>query len=248
MPNCVNIPSMPKVRDSSGTMGTTFLPIFLSRHSAIDGLDDSECRAALLVLESFDHLSIIIQRGNFQLGMLGRPAWHRSAECGTTRFEVFDFVAVCRWLVERRVTDFFITDRNPEASSELEQFRFVHLLLIVRDVATFARFAKPIAFDGLGQHHGRFAVLQLGRHACKRHRLFRGRARRDAFFPAFRRCSSRPVSIVPGICQRSARGCSCPACRCTFGTGHRQLRSFVWPASRLCRWPAADPSRRPRRP
>ena len=31
MPNWRNIPSMPKVRDSSGTIGTTCLPIFLSR-------------------------------------------------------------------------------------------------------------------------------------------------------------------------------------------------------------------------
>src|SRR6185295_5923473 len=31
MPSWRNIPSMPKVRDSSGTMGTMCLPIFLSR-------------------------------------------------------------------------------------------------------------------------------------------------------------------------------------------------------------------------
>ena len=31
MPNCRNIPSIPKVRDSSATIGTTRLPIALSR-------------------------------------------------------------------------------------------------------------------------------------------------------------------------------------------------------------------------
>ena len=33
MPICRNIPSMPKVRASSGTMGTTYFPISLSRAS-----------------------------------------------------------------------------------------------------------------------------------------------------------------------------------------------------------------------
>src|SRR6266581_204763 len=44
MPSCRNMPSMPKVRDSSGTIGTISLPMFLSRTSV-----PSICTIAIVV-------------------------------------------------------------------------------------------------------------------------------------------------------------------------------------------------------
>ena len=54
----------------------------------------------------------------------------------------------------------FVGNRNAEAAAELDQLLLVELLLLMGDVAAFARLAQPIALDRLGQDdRGRALVL-----------------------------------------------------------------------------------------
>ncbi len=67
--------------------------------------------------------------------------------------------AVRRRAVKRRLGDVLVADRDVEALAELAQFLLVHLLLLVRNVAAFARFAQAVALDRLGQNHRRLALV-----------------------------------------------------------------------------------------
>ena len=68
---------------------------------------------------------------------------------------VLDFGAVLRWTVKRRLGDLFVGNRNPEAGAEGLHLFVIQLLLLVRDVLAFARFADAVSFDGAREHHGR---------------------------------------------------------------------------------------------
>ena len=48
---------------------------------------------------------------------------------------------------------------NVETRAELAQFLFVHLFLLMRDVAAFARFAEAVTFDGLCENDRRLAFV-----------------------------------------------------------------------------------------
>ena len=52
-----------------------------------------------------------------------------------------------------------IGNRNAEARAERAQLLFVHLLLLVRDVLAFARFAESIPLDGARQDDRRRALV-----------------------------------------------------------------------------------------
>ena len=61
--------------------------------------------------------------------------------------------------VERRVGNLLVGDRNAESRAERAQVRLVHLLLLVRDVLAFARFAESVALDRAGEDDGRLPLV-----------------------------------------------------------------------------------------
>src|ERR1700676_2650290 len=77
--------------------------------------------------------------------------------------EVLHFDAVFRRFVKGSLRDFFIRDGNAEPRAELPQLVFVHLFLLVGDVAALAGFSEAIALDCFHQDDRRRAfVLDRG--------------------------------------------------------------------------------------
>ena len=72
---------------------------------------------------------------------------------------VLDFDRVLGRPVERRVLDLGIGNRDAEAGAERFQLLVVHLLLLVRDVLAFARFAESVALDRARQDDRRRALV-----------------------------------------------------------------------------------------
>ena len=88
---------------------------------------------------------------------------HESAKLLAPLQDVGDLGAVVGRTVERRLGDFLVADRNAEAGAEGAQLVFVQLLLLVRDVLPFARFADAVALDRAGEDDGRLpGVLDGG--------------------------------------------------------------------------------------
>ena len=73
------------------------------------------------------------------------------------------------------------------------------------DVAAFAGFAQPVAFDGVGQHHGG-AALGFDAPPCRRCRPSRIVAAAAAAASGRRRSSAPPGRAARGTCRRSAGG------------------------------------------
>ena len=71
--------------------------------------------------------------------------------------------AVLGQLEERHLLDLVVGDRQAEAVAELLEDRLAHLLLLVGDVLALAGLAHAVALDGLGQDHGRLALVRHGR-------------------------------------------------------------------------------------
>ncbi len=63
--------------------------------------------------------------------------------------QVLSFRAVARRSIKGRLRDDLIADRDIETRAEFAKLLFIELLLLVGDVAAFARFAKAIALDCL---------------------------------------------------------------------------------------------------
>src|SRR5439155_24770247 len=81
------------------------------------------------------------------------PPWQKPTEFLSPLQKIFRF-AVPRCGAEKwRFGDFFVADRDAEALSELAEFLFVELLLLMRDVAAFTGFAQTVALDCLRQNH-----------------------------------------------------------------------------------------------
>src|ERR1039458_253454 len=66
---------------------------------------------------------------------------------------------VQRRTVKRRLRHFFIADRHAKALAKLAQLLFVHLLLLVADVAALTGFAEAVSLDGLRENHRRRALV-----------------------------------------------------------------------------------------
>ena len=77
--------------------------------------------------------------------------------------EVRPVGAVRRRPVQLDVPHLLVAQRQPEAVAEGQQRLLGHLLLLVGDVLTLARLAHPVALDGLGEDHGRRALVFDGR-------------------------------------------------------------------------------------
>src|SRR5699024_7710211 len=78
-----------------------------------------------------------------------------------TFVQVLGFLGILGRLVERQRIDFVIADRNLEPVAEFAQRRLRHFLLLVGNVLALAGITHAIALDGLGQNHGRTAVVEV---------------------------------------------------------------------------------------
>ena len=94
---------------------------------------------------------------------------HVSAELLAARLHVLDLGAVVSGAVERRLVQFVVGNRNSEARAEHLQLVFVQLLLLVGDVLAFARLAKAVALDRLGENDGRRTCVIECRAVCRMH-------------------------------------------------------------------------------
>ncbi len=100
-----------------------------------------------------------------------------------------------------------VAERNLESRAEFAQLFFVELLLLVRDVLAFARFAEAIAFDGV-RENDRGPALVLDRGFVGRVNLARivaaaaaagGAARRVRGSTSFSSCGSLPKKCCADV-------------------------------------------------
>src|ERR1700732_3984895 len=132
MPIWRNSPSMPKVRASSGTIGTMLRPMFLSLSSRVSA------RTNAMVVE--------ISRS---------PVPSRRAAL----VQVARFVRRLVGLAERQTLQILIRDRDVEAVAEHAQVLGGELLLLVGDHLALAALAEAAALHGLRQNHGRLPLV-----------------------------------------------------------------------------------------
>ena len=161
MPTSLNSGSMPKVRASSGMIGTMRGPSSLSRMRL------RRIRVKTIVVDTAVWLpaanSASIDAGG--VGSGGRPddaARDRARRAPTALLEVLDLLGVGSGVVVRRVLELGVGDRQLEAVAEDAQLVLGQLLGLVRDVAGLDARAQRPALDRLGQDDGRRA-LELGR-------------------------------------------------------------------------------------
>ena len=149
---------MPKVRASSGTIGTTSLPICSSR-SSFDSI-----RTNTIVVDALRRSvplwnSSKVSPNSALIGSARDLALrHRTVQRGAALLHVLHLGAVGRRAIERRLRHFVIRNRNAEARAERLDLLFVQLLLLVGDVLAFTGFADAVALDGAGEHEGRHAL------------------------------------------------------------------------------------------
>src|SRR5205085_12285783 len=76
--------------------------------------------------------------------------------------QVLQLAAFLRRLVERGLGHVFVRNRNAETRAELTQLLLVQFFLLVRDVASLARFAEAVTLDGGRENDGRGAAVLDG--------------------------------------------------------------------------------------
>ena len=242
------MPSMPNVRDSSGTIGTTWWPIVLSRISV------DRIRTNAIVVEisrSPEPSSCDLNASSAGISSGGarrraraaatRPA-RRGARAGrpspASRRPACGTRASC---------DLLVGEVELEAVAERQQRVVVHLLLLVGDVLALAGLAHPVALDRLGEDHRRLARVLDGRRvggvdlarvvaaAVEQPDLLVGHVR-DA------------LGAARGRRRRSARARRRRRATCRSGTRRRRPPPSGARAGRRGRRRAAGPSARPRSP
>ena len=150
---------MPNVRASSGTMGTTSLPISGSRS----------------ILRSIPTNAIVVETSRPSLPVrnsLNSSSWSatsgfdRALRFGTyppssspPRAQVMDLFAVFRRAIERhfRARSSFRGMSKPRA--KFPQLLLIQFFLLVRDVLAFARLSQPVALDRPRQNHRRRTLM-----------------------------------------------------------------------------------------
>ena len=198
---------MPKVRASSGTMGTMCLPMFLSFSST------PRMRTKAMVVEisrspvpsSSDWKAV--ERRHRQRRRVRLARRQVAAERLAPRLQVAHLLAVLGRLAERHVGDVVIGERDVEAVAQLAQRLLVQLLLLVRDHLALGRLAEAEALDGLAQDHGRPALVCDGR-GVGRIDLAAHRGRRGSGARCRRPTCWRPSPSAPDPCRRNARACT----------------------------------------
>ena len=150
---------MPKVRASSGTIGTIRVANLLVAKELRQNPHEHHGRRGLAALGALGELfEERIDRRVERLGSHGARR-HEPAERLAALAEVLQLGAVVRRPVERRVRDVVVRDGNAEARPEGAQVAFVQFLLLVRDVLAFAGFAEAVAFDGPHEHDRRLPLV-----------------------------------------------------------------------------------------
>ena len=197
---------MPKVRDSSGTIGTMRLPICLSRRSVL------RIRTNAIVVE--------ISRPSVAL------SWPSKADSGGTS-SGSDFRRRDGRLppsAARRSRRYFssglssakrMNGTSPSCSSEIVRPKrsrnsrsdvLAHLLLLVRDILAFARLAHTVALDCLGEDSGGLHLV-LHRRRISRVDLERIVAAADEAPRSGRRTSRLTMALssggLPKKCSRT---------------------------------------------
>ena len=87
-----------------------------------------------------------------------RAAGHIAAQLAAPLVEVRNLGTVGRRPVERGVARGLVRDGDFEARTEVRDLLLVELLLLVGDVAAFARLAQAVALDGVGQDERRLSL------------------------------------------------------------------------------------------
>src|SRR4030095_6795263 len=135
MPTWRKSDSMPKVRASSGTMGTINFPSrssrsnFASNRTKTIVVEASRPRAPRRALvESREHL-LLRRPDGFARHDAGRDV---PAELLSPLLQVLNLTAVLRRAIERSLGDLIVGDGNAEAGAELAQLVFVELLVLMR--------------------------------------------------------------------------------------------------------------------
>src|SRR5215469_8028771 len=142
---------MPKVRDSSGTIGTTRFPIFLSRSSAL------RMRTNDMVVEISRPAVLLSWASNAVSGGIS------SAADFLRRVGKLPPSAARGELQERNLMEPFIRDRQAETVAKLFERSLAHFLLLVGDILAFPGLTHAITLHCLGQNDCRLAfVLQCG--------------------------------------------------------------------------------------
>src|SRR5271170_2975610 len=153
MPIWRNSPSMPKVRLSSGTIGTMRGPIVLSRSSVV------RMRTKAIVVEISRPSAVAwssasnADNGGTPSGVLTRRG-QRPTERRAPLPQIAHSLAVRREGQERDLRDIFVGDRDLKAIAEGFERVIAELLLLVGDHLTLTRLAHAIAFHGLREDDG----------------------------------------------------------------------------------------------
>src|SRR5882672_5845899 len=148
MPTWRNMPSMPKVRASSGTMGTTCLPMFLSLTRAVS------MRTSAMVVD--------ISRSPVPSSSALNASSGGTTRGGAALLQVLVLFAVFGRLPERQARELLVGDLNIEAIAHRLEIFIAQFFLLVRHVQAFARLAHPEALDGFRQDHGGRALVGDG--------------------------------------------------------------------------------------
>ena len=197
------MPSIPNVRDSSGTIGTTRSPIAGSRTSVL------RMRTNAIVVEfSRSPLpsSTVVNGGG--VGSGSASAWRAGrlppSACAALE-QVAELGAVLGRPVEEGARRLLVGELEAEPVADREPRLLVHRLLLVGDVPALAGLPHPVALDRLREDHGRLAG-RPARRPRRRRRPSAGRGRRGGAPRSARRSSPRPSRASRGTCRRSARG------------------------------------------
>ena len=149
---------MPKVRASSGTIGTTSSPISLSRSILAsirtNAIVVDALRPSLPLMEFAEQFGEGVGLERLDLNFAGRD---EATELLAPLQHVSDFGAVVWWPVERRLGHLLVTNRDAESCSKRLQLVLIQLLLLVGDVLAFTRLADPVSLDRPRQNHRRLA-------------------------------------------------------------------------------------------
>src|ERR1700679_14593 len=139
------MPSMPKVRASSGMMGTTCLPMFLSRINVV------RMRTSAMVVE--------ISRPWVPSSSALKVSSGGNRSCGAALLEIFHLLAFRRGFSERETRDLLVRDRNVEPVADRSQIFLAELFLLVCDVQAFRGLAEPETLHGFREDHGGSALV-----------------------------------------------------------------------------------------
>ena len=154
---------MPKVRASSGTIGTIRSPISLSR-SSFDRMRTNTI--VVEALRAFGALAELLEHARRAPTLSGstrtvRAAPGRRAPCGARGCTA---ARGCLRPDGRTASSAICSSEigNAEARAERAQVRLVHLLLLVRDVLALTRLAHAVALDGAREDDGRLPLRFVG--------------------------------------------------------------------------------------